>query len=159
MSETAPLLQNESVRFEETDFSARAIRWFVAGLIGLLVFTGAICAGLLWVFFVLTPRVDTLLPSLPEARSEMPLLQTEPDADLQRLRSRSESFLNSYGWVDRKNGIIHIPIEDAMRILVDRGMPPTMRVPDSPQIPPVKSKPSLPPPVSQRAADEFGDNR
>lgn len=158
MSEASVGRQNESVRFEETDFSARAVRWFVVGLIGLLAFTGIICGGLLWVFFWITPEAANGVPSLPEARAEAPLLQTEPNADLQRMKTRSTQILNSYGWVDRKSGIVRIPIEEAMRVLVSRGMPSTTRVPDSPEIPPVKSMPSLPPPVSQRAADEFGAN-
>ena len=159
MSEASVGRQNESVRFEETDFSARAIRWFVVGLIGLLAFTGIICGAMLWVFFSITPEAKALAPMLPEARAEAPLLQTEPNADLERIQARSTRFLNSYGWVDRKNGIVRIPIEEAMRILADRGMPSTTRAPESPEIPPVKSTPSLPPPVSQRAADEFGANR
>ncbi len=159
MSEASASRQNESVRFEETDFSARAIRWFVVGLAGLLVFTFAICGGLLWAFFSLAPNTDERLPTLPEARAEAPLLQTAPSADLIRIKTRSTRLLNSYGWIDRKNGVVRIPIEEAMRILVSRGMPSTARVPDRPEIPPVKSGPSLPPPVSQRAGDEFGGNR
>lgn len=159
MNEASASRQNESVRFEETDFSPRAIRWFVVSLAGLLVFTAAICAGMLWVFFSLLPAAGRSLPLLPEMRTEAPLLQTEPNADLQRIKARSARLLNSYGWVDRRNGIVRIPIEDAMRSLVNGGMPSTTLVPDTPAIPPVKSKPSLPPPVSQRAADEFGDNQ
>lgn len=158
MSEVSRTPQNESVHFEESDFSARAIRWFVFGLACLLAITGAICAGLLLVFLSLVPNPAQSFPSLPEARAEMPLLQPDPNADLQRIKQHTSRRLNSYGWIDPGSGIVHIPIQSAMRILVERGMPSTKQVPDSPEIPPVKSKPSLPPPVSQRAADEFGAN-
>jgi hypothetical protein len=44
----------------------------------------------------------------------------EPD---QRQRKQAymaeqQQLLNTYGWVDRQQGIAHIPIEDAMRIYV-----------------------------------------
>ena len=31
--------------------------------------------------------------------------------------------LNSYGWQDRSNGIVHIPIDRAMDLVVQRGLP------------------------------------
>ncbi len=31
--------------------------------------------------------------------------------------------LNSYGWVDRKHGVIRIPIERAMDLVAQRGLP------------------------------------
>jgi hypothetical protein len=34
-----------------------------------------------------------------------------------------ESQLNSYGWVDEKGGVAHIPIERAMELTVQRGFP------------------------------------
>lgn len=158
MSETSANGRNESVLFEESDFSARAIRWFVVGLAGLLVFTAIICGAMLWVFLALVPSAKEHLPSLPEARVAMPVLQADPYKDAEQIKLQTSRRLNSYGWVDRNSGIVHIPIERAMRILVDRGMPLTKQVEASPEIPPVKSKPSLPPPVSQRDGDAFGDN-
>jgi hypothetical protein len=34
-----------------------------------------------------------------------------------------ESQLNSYGWVDEKAGVAHIPIKRAMELLAQRGVP------------------------------------
>jgi hypothetical protein len=31
--------------------------------------------------------------------------------------------LNGYGWVDRDAGVVHIPIDEAMRLMVERGVP------------------------------------
>jgi hypothetical protein len=33
-----------------------------------------------------------------------------------------ENQLNSYGWVDKKAGVAHIPIERAMELTVQRGL-------------------------------------
>jgi hypothetical protein len=52
-----------------------------------------------------------------------PRLQTDPAADLRRLRAAEEKQLNTYYWIDREKGIVHIPIEQAMRNLVKTGAP------------------------------------
>jgi topoisomerase IA-like protein len=33
--------------------------------------------------------------------------------------------LESYGWVDKDKGVVRIPIEEAMRLIAERGLPPT----------------------------------
>ena len=52
-----------------------------------------------------------------------PNLQTRPVQDFEAFRAREEGVLESYGWVDQKAGIVRIPIEEAMRLLVERGLP------------------------------------
>ncbi len=52
-----------------------------------------------------------------------PPLQVAPASDLQALRAREDKQLSSYGWVDKNAGIVHIPIEQAMDILLDKGFP------------------------------------
>ena len=52
-----------------------------------------------------------------------PRLQTNPRADLQELRAHEDALLNTYGWIDKQGGIVRIPIEEAMRITLQRGLP------------------------------------
>jgi hypothetical protein len=47
----------------------------------------------------------------------MPHLQPDPIADLNKFRIREEQWLNTYGWVDRGQGRIHIPIEKAIDVM------------------------------------------
>jgi hypothetical protein len=49
-----------------------------------------------------------------------PRLEIEPQAHLTRLRAEDDEVLHSYGWVDKGNGIVRIPIERAMALLVER---------------------------------------
>lgn len=49
-----------------------------------------------------------------------PHLQSQPGSDLLELRARKRAVLESYGWVDRDAGIARIPIERAMRLLLER---------------------------------------
>lgn len=52
-----------------------------------------------------------------------PRLQQAPVRDYQAFRAREEAALDSYGWVDRRQGVVRIPIERAMELLVERGEP------------------------------------
>lgn len=49
-----------------------------------------------------------------------PRLQSAPSVDLQMLRAQKQTLLESYGWVDRQAGIVHIPIDQAMELLAKR---------------------------------------
>jgi hypothetical protein len=64
-----------------------------------------------------------ILKADPEAMSAPPQPPDAAGAGLQGLRAREEGVLESYGWVDQKAGIVRIPIEEAMRLLAERGLP------------------------------------
>ena len=50
-------------------------------------------------------------------------LEVKPGASLAELRAAEDADLNSYGWIDRNSGTIRIPIERAMQLLLERGLP------------------------------------
>ena len=50
-----------------------------------------------------------------------PRLQALPAQDLAAARAEEERVLTTYGWVDEHAGTVHIPIEEAMRLLAQRG--------------------------------------
>ena len=50
-------------------------------------------------------------------------LLATPEKTLTEVRTEAEAALASYGWVDRDAGVAHIPIERAMEILAERGLP------------------------------------
>jgi hypothetical protein len=52
-----------------------------------------------------------------------PRLQTNPAAELATFRAHERTKLESYYWVDRQKGLVHIPIEDAMKKLAQTGIP------------------------------------
>ncbi len=91
----------------------------------------AVLAIVTFAFVLVIPLV--LRGSYPEAMGDAakkqtvvppaPLLQTDPPADLEDFRAEEEARLNSYGWVDRSKGIVHIPITRAMTELAAKGIP------------------------------------
>src|SRR5262245_43514888 len=52
-----------------------------------------------------------------------PRLQSAPDTDLVRLRREEEQRLSSYAWIDSRQRLVRIPIERAIEILAERGLP------------------------------------
>lgn len=60
-----------------------------------------------------------VVPKEPPA----PRLQPAPVKDLLELRRWEDSQLHHYGWVDKSNGVARIPIERAMEILAQKGLP------------------------------------
>lgn len=51
-----------------------------------------------------------------------PRLQSSPARDLVILQARAAALLNGYGWIDRSQGIVHIPIDRAMTLVLERGL-------------------------------------
>jgi hypothetical protein len=51
-----------------------------------------------------------------------PRLQSNPPLDLERMRAEEKTRLETYGWVNREQGIARIPIERAMDLVIERGL-------------------------------------
>ncbi len=65
------------------------------------------------------PPMASTLPSAPTE----PRLQRVPKLGLDAYRAREQRELDTYGWVDREQGIVRIPVEQAMKLTVERGLP------------------------------------
>lgn len=53
---------------------------------------------------------------------EGPRLQVVPGLDLREMRVAEQDRLNGYGWVDQGGRVVHIPIEKAIDVLIERGV-------------------------------------
>ncbi len=67
----------------------------------------------------LSPMVEASLKRTPPE----PRLEPDPLAPRARLRAQEDARLATYGWVDRAAGVVRIPIDRAMELLVERGVP------------------------------------
>ena len=65
------------------------------------------------------PLAASRAPQLPP----QPRLQQFPQQDIAGFRASEERRLHGYGWVSKEAGVVHIPIEDAMRLTLERGLP------------------------------------
>lgn len=96
--------------------------------IGLIVVTVGVLVLMDWTFDVLSARrAQQDVPPSPLAETSLPFpeprLQIAPAQELRNLRAAEDAVLSSYDWVDRANGIVRIPIERAIDLLVERGLP------------------------------------
>ena len=57
----------------------------------------------------------------PEQLPPAPRLQQFPQNDIYRFRTDENALLERFGWMNREAGIVHIPIEEAMRLTLERG--------------------------------------
>jgi hypothetical protein len=112
--------------YEHTDANVWLIAKFVVGLIVAAVI---IHFGLALLFNVfVSQRVARVEPRFPLATTEgerlppEPRLQRFPREDIMRFRTGEEALLQNYGWIDQKAGVVHIPIQDAMRLVLERKM-------------------------------------
>jgi hypothetical protein len=74
---------------------------------------------------VLSPSVAANLARTPPE----PRLEPLPLAPGQRMRAEEDAILTTYAWVDQKAGFARIPIDRAVEILVQRGLPPSKPMP------------------------------
>ena len=74
-------------------------------------------------------NADPAPSPIPEASVRQlppePRLQTTPEKDLAALRREQKSVLESYGWADRQAGVARIPIDRAIELTAERGLPRT----------------------------------
>lgn len=71
------------------------------------------------------PRLQ-LAPSSEEQidKNEPPDLKTQhPLEEMKELRKSWDEQLKSYSWVDEQGGVVRIPIDDAKKLLLQRGLP------------------------------------
>ena len=69
------------------------------------------------------PASEVVESASSEALASFPkLVESEPRA-LAAFRAQEDALLTSYGWVEKDKGLVRIPIDAAMRIVAERGLP------------------------------------
>jgi len=123
----AKMPSHETVHHETSDINIRGVLGFALGLLAAGIF---IHVGVWLLFLYFSGRsaipTDIRYPLAKGQESRLPpepRLQTNPRQDLRDLRAHEDQVLTTYGWVDKSAGIVRIPIEDAMKLVVQRGLP------------------------------------
>jgi hypothetical protein len=111
-------------RHEESDVNAWAVGRFGIALLLLCIFSLAVLFGLFRYFQTRIAEVQG--PEKVEAPSQQPpqprLLSNEGQ-ELRQVRAVEDQTLNSYGWIDPGKGVVRIPIQRAMELVAQRGLP------------------------------------
>jgi len=112
--------------YERTDANVRGLTGFAVGLV-LLMLVGMFAMRMFYVQMAehqvrTDPALSPLAAQLPDHPPD-PRLQVMPAADLQQIRAEEQEKLTSYGWVEPNAGVVRIPVERAMELVVERGLP------------------------------------
>ena len=101
--------------------------FMIAGmLILMLVISLLICRGVLHHFT--REQTAEQRPAIASMAREtvalpQPRLLVQPRAEREKFQKGDQAQLETYGWIDRRTGIVRIPIARAMQLLVERGLP------------------------------------
>jgi hypothetical protein len=111
-------------RYETRDVTGRTIVWSAIGIVA-LVLAGLASSWLVMKYFVTTQKLGPPASPFDQTRTipPAPRLSVNPEIDLGKLRAEEKERLATYGWTDRNAGIVHVPIERAMKLSLERGFP------------------------------------
>jgi hypothetical protein len=137
-----------STGYERSDASVTGIAVFMTSLLIFVGVVGLLCYGIgAWFNARMnredgpnskwTKTVDVRqlgnLPSSPELQNKIAeitqtfptprLLTDDGDQDVADLHAREDLLLNNYTWIDQSKGTVRIPIEQAMQLIAQRGLP------------------------------------
>jgi hypothetical protein len=113
-----------TAKHEDRDVNVRRLLQLGAGLCGTVVLS-LLAMGLLFRFYdVHESRGPALSPMAvrPDIPPK-PRLEVYEHVDLEHKLQADQNVLNSYGWVDRKAGVVRIPIGRAIQLMAERGLP------------------------------------
>ena len=121
--------------YETRDVNIRVVLWLaMATALG----AGLVHVGLYYLLAGFEAQARRSDPPLsPRAAREAappgPQLQAAPLADYEQFQREQQRLTSTYGWVDRQQGVVRIPVERAMELYLERGPPkPTSSAPDQP---------------------------
>jgi hypothetical protein len=128
---------NEEAEFEREDLGAKPVILFLVGLTVGCLLVALLLRGM---YSYLDARENrhqpALNPLVQQTRSDLrsvapgditkfpePRLETDEPREIRAFRVQEEQRLHSYGWVDQPAGVVRIPIDRAMDLLAQRGLP------------------------------------
>lgn len=110
---------------ERTDANIRRIAFFAFGMVVVAVLIHYALGWMMNIYSIRQASVvgNTRPVSDTLSKSTQPPLQVNPAGEVEMLRAQEKDKLERYSWVDRKAGIVRIPIERAIELTVERGLP------------------------------------
>ena len=128
--------EHATVAFESRDVKARTIYIYLAVLAVSVILSYGVCVFVLRLTTRAAVESDTPPPPVrqemgkdyltmpPEPRLQgVPGHTADPQADLRRKMQEDNEANEQAGWIDQTNGIAQIPVEDAMKIIAEKGLP------------------------------------
>lgn len=135
----ADYLHNPETAHEHSDVNLRMVLGFAIGLFVVVVMVFLLMGGFFRVLESRAASNDPAVSPLTRPPTQMPasqmgnpvfgrgtggpqLLTSEPSVLLQQ-QTMEQSSLGTYGWIDEKAGVARIPIAEAKKLILQRGLP------------------------------------
>jgi hypothetical protein len=128
------LLINKDVNFESKDINVRSILMYLLALAVSVAIAFGVTVLILRVTEKMAVDSDRVMPpshkDVGATLPPEPMLQgvpghtNDPQEDLREKIASDTKANEQLGWVDRSAGIAQIPVEDAMKIIVSKGLSP-----------------------------------
>jgi hypothetical protein len=128
--------RNADVSFETTDVQVTTIYWYLGALAIAVILSYVVCVFVLRLTTKIAVEFDTPPPMIrqemgsaydalpPEPRLQgVPGHLTDPQTDLRQKVQADTAANEKYGWIDQSSGIAQIPVQDAMKIIAEKGLP------------------------------------
>jgi len=115
----------DAAGYEARDARSRPVIWFLTGVAVLTLGCGV---GLVLFYrWMASTSVSTDPPAfnVRDQRWNPPdvTLENHPSHLREIYEQEQEELKTSYGWIDAKKGLVRIPVEEAMRQLLEKGLP------------------------------------
>ena len=116
-----PESESQKAGHEVSEPTPKAILTFV----GCFLATILVIMAVLGFFYVRTyhHRAATPVPRAETSFKYAPRAETSIARDWDAINEQTRRNLETYGWIDRKNGITRIPIERAIELIAHEGLP------------------------------------
>jgi hypothetical protein len=116
MAEIAERVEdNPKTAFEKSDWPLGTIALVLLGTLIFLVIAPFVLIGAF-------PRAVSDVSRALTVEPPQPRLQTDPPEDLAQFLVDEDKRLNTYYWIDKQKGIVHIPIKQAIQELAEEGI-------------------------------------
>jgi hypothetical protein len=122
----ARLVADTTTGHEANNLRVRGLIGFAAALVGVTVLVLCVLTLVMHGFL----REEKQLESMAQTRFAgdtgeypAPRIQADTADELTKMKADDLGRLNNYGWIDRKAGVAHIPVDRAIEILAEKGLP------------------------------------
>lgn len=111
---------------EDRDIDMSQINKSVVAFFAFTIVSIALSAGFyLWAAGHIGPQPEPPTRTLRLAPKDTPYVQGNVTAkkDIKILRKEENELISTYGWVDKSKGVVRLPLDRAMALVLERGLP------------------------------------
>src|SRR5689334_21240595 len=129
-------MHNEDVAHEHGEVNLRTVVGFGVAILVVVAFASVLVYGLFWSFERQAKGRDPQLSrqAITGGQPQGPQLLTNEPGYLRKFRQEEESKLESYGWMSQGQGIAHVPIDVAKKLVIQHGLPVRAGAPEDPTL-------------------------